>query len=64
MIDGLTPWLILSPAGMEWLGLARSEAHAWWIALGFPDASEVAERKAQGWRVLPASVTWQEEPAR
>ena len=54
----MTPWVIVSPDGWEWLGYMEDEAHAWDIALGWPSPEEIAEHKANGWYAAEATVTW------
>ena len=56
---GLMPWVVVSPAGVYWLGHAHNENGAWTDALGWPDAEEVAEHKRAGWYAAEATVTWQ-----
>jgi hypothetical protein len=52
------PWVVVAPNGVHWLGHAQDEAHAWSTALGWPDASEVAEHKQRGWYAAEATVSW------
>lgn len=52
------PFVIVAPEGVHWLGHARNEAHAWEIALGWPSAGEVADRKKRGWYCASATVSW------
>jgi hypothetical protein len=55
------PWAVFQPDGkLYWLGLAEDEAHAWAIALGWPDTGEIAEAKAGGMKALRVTV----EPVR
>lgn len=59
MADAMTlPWVVVAPEGVYWLGHACSENNAWTIALGWPDAAEVAEHKRMGWYATQATVTW------
>jgi hypothetical protein len=59
MAERLTmPWVVVAPSGVHWLGHADSEAGAWTIALGWPDAEEVAEHKRAGWYAAEATVSW------
>lgn len=39
---------------------AASLDDAWFIATGWEDAAGIAQRKAQGWRVVPCMVEWEE----
>jgi hypothetical protein len=52
------PWVVVGPSGVYWLGHADSEVSAWTIALGWPDADEVAEHKRAGWYAAEATATW------
>jgi len=54
----MMPWVIVSPGGVYWLGHAKDEAHAWTIALGWPDQVEIDDHKALGWYAAEATVTW------
>ncbi len=54
-------WFVVSPRGVDWLGLARDERHAWTIALGWPDDAEIAHKKAKGWHAAQATVTWRKQ---
>lgn len=54
----LFPWVIVTPAGVYWLGHAKDEAHAWSIALGWPDKDEIDAWKAKGCYAAQATVTW------
>lgn len=38
---------------------ATDLAGAWYIATGWEDAAGIAQRQAQGWRVVPCMVEWQ-----
>jgi hypothetical protein len=55
----LTTWVVVAPSGLVYVGLHENEADTWQIALGWPPAEEIAERKAQGWYAAPATITWQ-----
>ena len=52
------PWVVVAPSGVVWLGHADNEAVAWSVALGWPDATEIAEKKAAGWYAAIVTVTW------
>jgi hypothetical protein len=54
-------WVIVGPKGVAYLGLHLDEHEAWQIYLGWPDESEVAERKAKGWYAAKATLTWAKE---
>jgi len=58
-LSALRTWVVVAPHGLAYVGLHDSEAGAWSAALGWPDAAEIAERKAAGWFATVASVTWQ-----
>jgi hypothetical protein len=54
-----TPWVIVTHHdGVYWLGHAEDEAHAWCIALGWPDQAEIDSHKAEGWYAAQATVSW------
>lgn len=53
-----TPWVVVSPAGVVWLGHADNEQQAWSVALGWPDDEEINNCKARGWYATEATVTW------
>jgi hypothetical protein len=49
----------ITPSG--WLASvieASSIDAAWTIATGWGDAADIAEMKAQGWRIYPCMVEW------
>lgn len=52
------PWIVVSPGGVYWLGHAQDEAHAWTIALGWPEQAEIDNHKRLGWYAAQATVTW------
>jgi hypothetical protein len=39
---------------------AQSESHAWDVALGWPDASEVMQQKARGAYAVLGKLSWDE----
>lgn len=53
-----SPWVVVSPKGVEYVGLCSDESEAWCIALGWPSAQEIADRKAQGWYACESSLSW------
>ena len=53
----LKPWAVMSPNGIEFVGLCTDEAHAWCIVLGWPSDEEIAHRKTQGWWASDATLT-------
>jgi hypothetical protein len=55
------PYVVVANDGVFWVGLAENEAHAWQIALGFPDNGEIAEKKRQGWCAVQAQLTWKNQ---
>ena len=58
----LQPWVAVSPAGIEYLGLHVDEAHTWRVALGWPDDKEIKAHKGRGWYAAPATVSWKGSP--
>lgn len=52
------PWVVVAPDGVFYLGLHEDEDGAWRVALGWPDAAEVAEKKRAGWYAAQATTTW------
>jgi hypothetical protein len=58
----ILPYVMVGPRGVAYVGLHESEAAAWWIALGFPDQSEIEAKKAAGFRMWPAELSWKEKP--
>lgn len=57
------PWVIVGPDGVFWLGLADSEAQAWYWALIGPLPEEIAEHKARGYYAAEATLTWKRPEA-
>ncbi len=55
---GPLPWVVVSPQGVTWVGLADGEDGAWQIALGWPSQDEIAWRKGQGWYAAQGTLTW------
>jgi hypothetical protein len=51
-------FVIVSPHGLEYIGLHESSDDAWRIFLGWPTAGEVKQRIRDGWYCVEASVTW------
>ena len=51
-------WVVVSPAGLVWVGLSRNETKAWCIALGWPTHQEVDWYKERGWYAAEANITW------
>ena len=62
-IKKVTPWVIVSPEGLYWVGHASGEDDAWSVALGWPDAAEVTWHKDHGWYAAEAQVSWTKEQA-
>ena len=52
------PWVVVGPRGVYYVGLHDDELGAWTVAMGWPDAAEIAERKADGWYAAQATMTW------
>ena len=51
-------YVVVSPQGVVWIGLADDEQHAWTIALGWPSQDEIDYNKRAGWYVTRCNVTW------
>ncbi len=51
-------FVIVSPQGMEYIGMHESPDDAWRIHLGWPTAGEVKQRMRDGWYCAEALVTW------
>ena len=51
-------YVIVSPNGLEYVGLHESSDDAWRIFLGWPTKGEVRERLEQGWYCTKANLTW------
>jgi len=58
----MKPWAVMSPHGIEYVGLCTDEVHAWHIALGWPPDEEIAQLKKQGWWASDAAVTINHQP--
>ena len=41
-------YVVVSPKGVVWIGLADDEQHAWTIALGWPRQDEIDYNKRAG----------------
>lgn len=52
------PWVVVAPDGVVYIGLHDDEDSAWRVALGWPDAAEIAEKKRAGWYAAQATTTW------
>jgi len=57
------PFVLVGSKGLAYVGLHKDEASCWMVALGWPDADEIAHRKAQGFAVYQATLTWQKQAA-
>lgn len=53
------PFVIVSPEGLEYVGMHNSEDDAWRIYLGWPTIGEVRAKLRAGWYCTIADVTWQ-----
>ena len=51
-------YVIVSPNGLEYVGLHKSSDDTWRIFLGWPTKGEVRERLEQGWYCTKANLTW------
>ena len=54
------PWVVVAPDGVFYLGMHEDEAGAWRVALGWPDAAEIDEKKRAGWYAAQAITTWKQ----
>lgn len=52
------PFVMVGPQGLAYVGLHSNEADCWQVALGWPSDDEIAERKAEGYAVHPATLAW------
>ena len=57
---GDIPYALIGPNGMRYLGLHKSPAECWAIALGWPPKEEIEEYKRLGFAVYAVHVTWTE----
>lgn len=57
--EGATPWALVSPKGIEHLGLHRCAKEVWMIALGYPDEEEVGLRMRAGWKAVPVKALYE-----
>ena len=55
------PFIFVTPQGVEWLGLADCISHAWQIALGWPDESEIDEAESGGCFIATATVRFKDK---
>lgn len=51
-------YVIVSPHGLEYVGLHGSSDDAWRIFLGWPTKGEVRKKLEQGWYCTKATLTW------
>lgn len=51
-------YVIVSPHGLEYVGLHKSSDDAWRIFLGWPTKGEVREKLKHGWYCTKANLTW------
>lgn len=51
-------YVIVSPNGLEYVGLHDSSDDAWRIFLGWPTKGEVRGKLEQGWYCTKATLTW------
>ena len=59
--DHSSPWVVVAPDGVQWLGYAADEAAAWQNALGWPDAEGITKAQGiKGWYAARATVAWRE----
>lgn len=54
----LRAWVVVSPVGVEYLGLHSDERSAWSCALGWPSDDEIRKRQREGWYAAEATLTW------
>lgn len=57
-MSDLHPWVIVSPKGLDYVGLHKDESDAWEIHFGWPDQKEIANHKLAGWYAARAEITW------
>jgi len=55
---GPSVYVLVGPGGLCHVGLHDNEADCWRVALGWPDEAEIQTRKAEGYAVHKANVTW------
>lgn len=55
---GKVAWVCVGPQGLYYVGLHENEADTWQIAFGWPSAEEIANKKAEGWYVTDATLSW------
>jgi len=53
----IEPYVIVSPEGLEYVGIHESEHDAWKIFLGWPIKGEVRELLRLGWYCTKANLT-------
>jgi hypothetical protein len=61
-LAGKKPWVLFDPDGEAtevWLAL--TEKDAWDYAFGNPDRHDSADIKAQGWKIVEATIEWEVE---
>ena len=52
------PFVMVGPHGLAYVGIHASERDCWQVALGWPSDDEIAARKAEGFAVHPATLSW------
>ncbi len=56
--SGTKCYVIVSPRGLEYVGMHSDEKDAWRVALGWPTVGEVRLKKELGWYCAEANLTW------
>lgn len=51
-----SPWALMRGEELFWLGVAKNEAEAWQIALGWPDKAEIDDAKSRGIYAAPVGL--------
>lgn len=58
-IEQFKTFVMVGPLGLEYVGLHRNERDCWRVAIGWPSDDEIDQRKADGFYVSQAQITWQ-----
>ena len=56
--DRDSPYVIVGPQGVAYIGLHENEADAWRTYLGWPTRGEVRRLQHLGWYCAPAELHW------
>lgn len=53
-------WVVVSPRGLVWVGIAENERHAWQLSGGSLSSYErIKKFTDSGWYAARATVTWE-----